>query len=37
MTRIGLMGHSRGGDAVASFIDYNRTRPAGPPLPASAA
>lgn len=28
MTRIGLMGHSRGGDAVASFIDYNRTRPA---------
>ena len=28
MTRIGLMGHSRGGDAVTSFIDYNRTRPA---------
>jgi dienelactone hydrolase len=27
-TRIGLMGHSRGGDAVASFLDYNRTRPA---------
>jgi hypothetical protein len=27
MTRIGLMGHSRGGDAVTSFIDYNRTRP----------
>lgn len=26
--RIGLMGHSRGGDAVSSFIDYNRTRPA---------
>jgi len=26
-TRIGLMGHSRGGDAVASFIDYNRIRP----------
>jgi len=22
------MGHSRGGDAVTSFIDYNRTRPA---------
>ena len=22
------MGHSRGGDAVSSFIDYNRTRPA---------
>jgi hypothetical protein len=27
-TRVGLMGHSRGGDAVTSFIDYNRTRPA---------
>lgn len=27
MDRIGLMGHSRGGDAVSSFIDYNRTRP----------
>ncbi len=27
-SRIGLMGHSRGGDAVSSFIDYNRTRPA---------
>ncbi|MDX6703451.1 MAG: hypothetical protein QOF26_3677 [Baekduia sp.] len=27
-TPIGLMGHSRGGDAVTSFIDYNRTRPA---------
>ncbi|WP_241004339.1 alpha/beta hydrolase [Conexibacter sp. SYSU D00693] len=26
-SRIGLMGHSRGGDAVTSFIDYNRTRP----------
>jgi dienelactone hydrolase len=26
--RIGLMGHSRGGDAVTSFIDYNATRPA---------
>ncbi|WP_231398485.1 alpha/beta hydrolase [Conexibacter woesei] len=26
--RIGLMGHSRGGDAVASFLDFNRTRPA---------
>jgi hypothetical protein len=23
-----MMGHSRGGDAVSSFIDYNRTRPA---------
>ncbi len=29
MTRIGMMGHSRGGDAVASFIDYNRMRPEG--------
>ncbi|MFT4049258.1 MAG: alpha/beta hydrolase [Solirubrobacterales bacterium] len=28
MTKIGLMGHSRGGDAVTSFMDYNRTRPA---------
>jgi hypothetical protein len=28
MTRIGLMGHSRGGDAVTSFMDYNRARPA---------
>ncbi|MEV4420201.1 Ig-like domain-containing protein [Patulibacter sp. NPDC049589] len=27
-TRVGLMGHSRGGDAVTSFIDYNHTRPA---------
>src|SRR3954451_19290697 len=26
--RIGLMGHSRGGDGVSDFIDYNRTRPA---------
>ncbi|MDO8213203.1 alpha/beta hydrolase [Conexibacter sp. CPCC 206217] len=28
MDRIGLMGHSRGGDAVSSFINYNRMRPA---------
>lgn len=28
-TRIGLMGHSRGGDAVSSFVDWNRTRPTG--------
>ena len=28
-TRIGLMGHSRGGDAVSSFIDWNRMRPTG--------
>ena len=27
-TRIGLMGHSRGGDAVTSFLNYNRERPA---------
>jgi hypothetical protein len=27
-TPIGLMGHSRGGDSVTSFIDFNRTRPA---------
>lgn len=28
MSHIGLMGHSRGGDAVTSFMDYNRERPA---------
>ncbi len=28
MSRIGMMGHSRGGDAVTSFMDYNRERPA---------
>ena len=28
-TRIGLMGHSRGGDAVSSFVDWNRMRPSG--------
>lgn len=28
LSRIGLMGHSRGGDAVSSFINYNRVRPA---------
>lgn len=28
MTRIGLMGHSRGGEGVTQFIAYNRTRPA---------
>lgn len=27
LSSIGLMGHSRGGEAVAGFIDYNRTRP----------
>jgi hypothetical protein len=27
-SRIGLMGHSRGGDAVSSFLDFNRARPA---------
>jgi large repetitive protein len=30
MTRIGLMGHSRGGDVVSSYVDYNRTRTDGP-------
>ena len=35
MTRIGLMGHSRGGDAVSSFVDYNRMRPIGRALPAA--
>jgi large repetitive protein len=33
MTRIGLMGHSRGGDAVASFVLYNQTLPAGERFP----
>ena len=33
MTRIGLMGHSRGGDAVSSFIEYDHTRPAGERYP----
>ncbi|MDH6182339.1 putative cell wall-binding protein [Microbacteriaceae bacterium SG_E_30_P1] len=33
MTRIGLMGHSRGGDGVTSFIDYNRMRTDGPRYP----
>jgi len=33
MTRIGLMGHSRGGDAVANFLEYNRTRTDGPRYP----
>jgi hypothetical protein len=28
-TRIGLVGHSRGGDAVSSFVDWNRVRPTG--------
>jgi hypothetical protein len=30
MTRIGMMGHSRGGDAVTNFLDYNRMRTDGP-------
>lgn len=33
MTRIGLMGHSRGGDAVSNFLDYNRIRTDGPRYP----
>lgn len=33
MTRIGLMGHSRGGDAVSSFIEYDHTRPTGKRYP----
>jgi dienelactone hydrolase len=33
MTRIGLMGHSRGGDAVASFVLYNQTLPVGQRFP----
>lgn len=33
MTRIGLMGHSRGGDAVSSFIEYDHSRPVGERYP----
>jgi large repetitive protein len=33
MTRIGLMGHSRGGDVVSSFIQYDQTRPVGERFP----
>jgi len=33
MTRIGLMGHSRGGDAVSSFVEYDHTRPVGERYP----
>lgn len=33
LTRVGLMGHSRGGDAVTSFIDYNRERTDGARYP----
>ncbi|AGL19108.1 Ig-like domain-containing protein [Actinoplanes sp. N902-109] len=35
LSRIGLMGHSRGGDAVANFLDYNRIRTDGPRYPIS--
>ncbi|RAK27619.1 hypothetical protein B0I29_1222 [Actinoplanes lutulentus] len=35
MSRIGMMGHSRGGDAVTNFIDYNRIRTDGPRYPIS--
>ena len=30
MSRIGLMGHSRGGEAVASYVAYDRIRTDGP-------
>ncbi|MFT3866598.1 MAG: Ig-like domain-containing protein [Solirubrobacterales bacterium] len=33
MTRIGLMGHSRGGDAVSSFVTYDQTLPVGERFP----
>ncbi|HEX2393178.1 MAG TPA: Ig-like domain-containing protein [Solirubrobacterales bacterium] len=33
MTRIGLMGHSRGGDAVSSFVEYDHSRPVGERYP----
>ncbi|MDP1793317.1 MAG: hypothetical protein Q8K63_04185 [Acidimicrobiales bacterium] len=30
LSRIGMMGHSRGGEGVTNFLDYNRTRTDGP-------
>ena len=30
LSRIGLMGHSRGGEGVDRFVEYNRTRTDGP-------
>ena len=33
MNRIGLMGHSRGGDGISSFLDYNRMRDVGTRYP----
>jgi large repetitive protein len=33
MSRIGLVGHSRGGDSVSSFLLYNQTRPKGERFP----
>ena len=29
MQRVGLMGHSRGGEGVTDFIRFNRLRPVG--------
>jgi hypothetical protein len=37
MSRIGLVGHSRGGDSVSSFLLYNQTRPKGERFPIRAA
>lgn len=36
MTRIGMMGHSRGGEGVTTFVDYNKTRGDGPHYAVSA-
>jgi hypothetical protein len=33
LTRIGMMGHSRGGEGVARFVTYNRERIGGPRYP----
>lgn len=33
ITRIGMMGHSRGGEGVTTFVDYNATRTDGPRYP----
>ena len=30
LSRLGIMGHSRGGEGVTQFIEYNRRRPADP-------
>lgn len=36
LTRIGMMGHSRGGEGVTNFLDYNKSRADGPRYKVSA-